>query len=226
MNDMLLQVRKVRKVFITGNETLEVLKEITFSVSTGKVVVITGQSGGGKSTLLHLIGGLDSVTGGVIRLGDKVVSEMGEGELTLYRRRTLGFIFQLHLLLREFTALENVAIPALICGVPKKEALERAAYLLARVGLAGRIKHFPQELSGGERQRVAIARALINDPLLILADEPTGNLDEGNARMVQEQLFTLVREYRKALVLVTHDRELAKGGDEQFLLHEGVLHSL
>ena len=226
MNDMLLQVRKVRKVFITGNETLEVLKEITFSLHTGKVVVITGQSGCGKSTLLHLSGGLDSVTGGVIRLGDKVVSEMGEGELTLYRRRTLGFIFQLHLLLREFTALENVAIPALICGVPKKEALERAAYLLARVGLSGRVRHFPQELSGGERQRVAIARALINDPLLILADEPTGNLDEGNARMVQEQLFTLVREYRKAMVLVTHDRELAKGGDERFLLHEGVLHSL
>jgi len=226
MNDTLLQVEKVRKVFTTGSETLEVLKDVTFSVPSGKVVVITGQSGCGKSTLLHLIGGLEAVTGGMIRVGDRVVSEMGEGELTLYRRKTLGFIFQLHLLLREFTALENVAIPALICGMQKKEAWERGAYLLAQVGLSGRFHHFPQELSGGERQRVAIARALINDPLLILADEPTGNLDEGNARMVQEQLFTLVKEYRKTLVLVTHDRELAKGGDERFVLHEGVLRPL
>jgi len=226
MNDTLLQVEKVRKVFTTGSETLEVLKDVTFSASAGKAVVITGQSGCGKSTLLHLIGGLEAVTGGMIRVGDRVVSEMGEGELTLYRRKTLGFIFQLHLLLREFTALENVAIPALIYGVPKREALERGAYLLAQVGLSGRFHHFPQELSGGERQRVAIARALINDPLLILADEPTGNLDEGNARMVQEQLFTLVKEYRKTLVLVTHDRELAKEGDERFVLQEGVLHPL
>lgn len=226
MNDTLLQVEKVRKVFATGSETLEVLKDVTFSVPPGKVVVITGQSGCGKSTLLHLIGGLEAVTGGMIRVGDRVVSEMGEGELTLYRRKTLGFIFQLHLLLREFTALENVAIPALIYGMPKREALERGASLLAQVGLSGRFHHFPQELSGGERQRVAIARALINDPLLILADEPTGNLDEGNARMVQEQLFTLVKEYRKTLVLVTHDRELAKKGDERFILQEGVLHPL
>lgn len=226
MNEVLLQVEKVRKVFTTGNENLEVLKDITFSTAAGKVVVITGQSGCGKSTLLHLIGGLEAVTTGLIRVGEMVVSEMGEGDLTLYRRNTLGFIFQLHLLLREFTALENVAIPALICGMPKKEAFQRAAHLLAQVGLSGRLRHYPQELSGGERQRVAVARALMNDPLLILADEPTGNLDEGNARMVQEQLFSLVREYQKTLVLVTHDRELAREGDQRFLLQEGVLHPL
>lgn len=226
MNEILLRVEKVRKVFATGSETLEVLKEITFSAPAASVMVITGQSGCGKSTLLHLIGGLESVTEGVIRVGEMVVSEMGEGELPLYRRKTLGFIFQLHLLLREFTALENVAIPALICGVQKKEAFNRAAHLLTQVGLSGRLKHFPQELSGGERQRVAVARALINDPLLILADEPTGNLDEGNARIVQEQLFSLVKEYRKTLILVTHDRELARVGDQRFLLHEGVLHPL
>ncbi len=226
MNEILLQVEKVRKVFTTGSENLEVLKDINFSTPPGKVVVITGQSGCGKSTLLHLIGGLEAVTEGIIRVGDRLVTEMGEGDLTLYRRKTLGFIFQLHLLLREFTALENVAIPALISGVPKTDAFERAALLLAQVGLSGRLRHFPQELSGGERQRVAVARALINDPLLILADEPTGNLDEGNARVVQEQLFSLVKEYRKTLILVTHDRELAREGDQRFLLHEGVLHPL
>ncbi len=226
MNEILLEVAKVRKVFTTVSENLEVLKDITFSAPAGSIVVITGQSGCGKSTLLHLIGGLEAVTGGVIRVGEMEVSKMGERDLTLYRRKTLGFIFQLHLLLKEFTALENVAIPALIDGVPKTEAFQKAAHLLNQVGLSGRLKHFPPELSGGERQRVAVARALINDPLLILADEPTGNLDEGNARVVQEQLFSLAREYRKTVVLVTHDRELAREGDQRFLLHEGVLHPL
>jgi len=226
MNEGWVQLRHVRKVFTTGEETLEVLKDITVSVSPGTVLVITGQSGCGKSTLLHLIGGLEGVTAGEICVGDVVVSSLKERELTLYRRMVLGFVFQLHFLLREFTALENVALPSLVLGKPRKEAFSRAEWLLSKVGLSERIKHFPTELSGGERQRVAVARALVNDPLLVLADEPTGNLDEGNATLVQELLFSLVREQGKTLILVTHDRELAREGDVQFVLQEGVLHPL
>ncbi|MFQ3620662.1 MAG: ABC transporter ATP-binding protein [Spirochaetales bacterium] len=224
--NLLLRVEKVQKVYTTGQDTLPVLREVTFQASEGSIVIITGQSGSGKSTLLHLIGGLDSVTSGTIQVGDLEISKLGEDALTLYRRDTVGFIFQLHLLLREFTALENVALPALISGLPKKQAFERASELLTQVGLSHRFSHFPLELSGGERQRVAVARALVNDPPLLLADEPTGNLDENNARRVQECLFSLVRQHRKTLIQVTHDPTLRQMGDLRYHLQEGVLHPL
>ena len=148
---------------------------------------------------------------------------MDENELTVYRRTVLGFIFQFHYLLREFTALENVTLPALIAGLSRDEARERAAKLLDEVGLAARGHHYPPQLSGGERQRVAVARSLVNDPLLLLADEPTGNLDEGNSRLVEDLLFTLTRGRGKTLVLVTHDRHLAGRGDQRFHLYQGSL---
>ncbi|MBN1837678.1 MAG: ABC transporter ATP-binding protein [Spirochaetales bacterium] len=218
-----LEVREVRKVFRTGSEDLTVLAGVSFSVEAGSTVVITGESGCGKSTLLQLVGGLDTVSSGSIVFRGQEITRRSESQLMEFRNRTLGFIFQFHYLLKDFTALENVAMPAAIGGSPRVPALRRARELLARVGLAARAEHFPVELSGGERQRVAVARALMNDPELILADEPTGNLDERNSEAVQQLLFGLVRDYRKTMILVTHAAELSVRGDVQYLLEHGRL---
>lgn len=221
MSDTILDLAHVAKTFITGAEELHILTDVNLSVGAGENVVITGESGSGKSTLLNLIGGLDTPTAGTIEAAGYRVDALPEGQLTRYRSRVVGLVFQFHFLLKDFTALENVMMPAFMGGTSREEATERARRLLGDVGLADRTDHFPTQLSGGERQRVAVARALINDPAILLADEPTGNLDEGNSRTVENILFQLVREYGKTLLLVTHDRSLAERGAHHLHLVHG-----
>ncbi|MEJ2662488.1 MAG: ABC transporter ATP-binding protein, partial [Spirochaetia bacterium] len=188
----LVTLNAVKKIYHTSAENLEVLKAVDLTVDEGTTVLITGESGSGKSTLLNMIGGLDEVSGGEISVGGVVITGLNEYELTDYRNRIIGFIFQFHYLLKDFTALENVMLPCVIANLPLKEARSKALEFLGDVGLEKRKDHYPSELSGGERQRVAVARALINSPKLILADEPTGNLDEKNSEIVLNLLFELV----------------------------------
>ncbi len=219
----LLKVVSLRKDYPSGAECIQVLNGVDLELGEGQTVVITGESGSGKSTLLNLVGGLDTATSGWIYLDGLELTRQSEEALARVRSRQIGFIFQLHFLLKDFTALENVLLPALIEGRPLREARRRAEELLARVGLEKRRGHYPAELSGGERQRVAVARSLINDPRLILADEPTGNLDERNAEAVKELLFGLVGEMGKSLILVTHDPQLAAPAQRRYHLEHGRL---
>ncbi len=223
MNDALLTLSSLGKVYETAAERLEVLRNVSLGVSAGTTVAITGESGCGKSTLLNLVGGLDYPTSGRITLRGMEISEMAEEQLSRYRNRHVGFIFQFHFLLRDFTAAENVMIPAMVGGARQADLRARGEKLLSDVGLSRRRDAYPHELSGGERQRVAVARALMNEPLLILADEPTGNLDEGNSRVVQELLFGLVRTYGRTMILVTHDRAIAARADRRLVLTGGEL---
>lgn len=223
MSEPILALEGVSKTYASASETLTILNNISVALEPASITVITGESGCGKSTLLNLIGGLDTPSSGTIRVGGYLVSSLEEDGLTEYRRSVIGFIFQFHYLLKEFSALENIMLPALIAGATREEALQRAGRLVSEVGLEEREHHYPAELSGGERQRVAAARALVNDPLIILADEPTGNLDEGNSRIVEDLLFSLVRKRGRTLLLVTHDRALAGRGDRRFGLHRGEL---
>lgn len=216
-------VRGVRKSFPNGRETLQVLRDIDLDVGAGETVSITGESGSGKSTLLSLMAGLDQPDAGEILVGTDRVDRLPEGELTRYRAITVGLIFQFHYLLRDFSALENVMLPALMRNRPAAEAEERARSLLRHVGLEERESHLPQQLSGGERQRVATARALINDPLVILADEPTGNLDDYNSKRVEDTLLGLVSDYGKTLVVVTHNPALAERAGRILHLEKGCL---
>ena len=225
-NEPLIRVENLSKVYNTESEQLEILKNLSLTVDRGTKAVITGESGSGKSTLLNIIGALDSPTEGSVMVGGFLVTSQNEDKLTYYRSKTLGLIFQFHYLLKDFTAVENVAMSALIAGVPHKKALEHAKALLCDVGLEQRAHHFPSQLSGGERQRVAVARALINDPELILADEPTGNLDPANSQSVGNLLFSLVDRYKKTLVLVTHDMKLAQNGDVIYTIKNGNLAGL
>jgi lipoprotein-releasing system ATP-binding protein len=218
-----LELREVTKVFSNGNERLTVLNNISLTVPEGSITVITGESGSGKSTLLNLVGGLDLPTQGSIYSMGYQVDSMSETELTEYRSKRLGLIFQFHYLLKDFTALENIMLPALIAGKTKRDAREMALELISAVDLLDRKNHYPTQLSGGERQRTAVARSLINDPGLILADEPTGNLDERNSRSVESLLFQLVRSYGKTLALVTHDAAVAASGDLRFHLERGSI---
>jgi lipoprotein-releasing system ATP-binding protein len=219
----LLRVDNIVKSYLSGAETLRILKNITFTVEQGSTVVVTGQSGSGKSTLLNIIGGLDHANSGSVVLGDTEITELSENGLSLYRSRWIGFIFQFHYLLKDFTALENVMLPAYIFGMKKKDALEKARLLLSEVGLEDRLRHFPSQLSGGERQRVAVARALINDPDIILADEPTGNLDPGNSAVVTELLYSCAEKWGKTLMVVTHDERMAGRARERYILEGGDL---
>lgn len=219
----LIELEEVSKSYHNGQEELTVLENIHLTVEKGEVLIITGESGCGKSTLLNLIGGLDYPSRGRILSCGSEVSSLGENDMTLYRNQKLGFIFQFHYLLKDFTALENIAMPALMAGENRKEAEDKALAQLAQVGLVERKGHFPGQLSGGERQRVVMARALVNDPDLILADEPTGNLDERNSSMVEDILFKLTRDMGKTLLLVTHDPLLAKRGDRHGHLTLGGL---
>ncbi len=224
MNDgYILEVEKVEKQYVSASETLTILRGLDLNVSRGEKIIITGDSGSGKSTLLNIIGGLDTVTGGSVRAGEFEVTALDEDGLSAYRSRFLGFIFQFHYLLKDFSALENVFLPAYMAGEPKKRARERARQLLCDVGLEHRLSHLPSQLSGGEQQRAAVARSLINDPDLILADEPTGNLDPANASLVEDMLFSVVDRYGKTLLLVTHDRELSARGDVRYCLEKGRL---
>ncbi len=222
----LIRLKEVGKIYPSGNSELQVLRNISLIIEEGQMVSITGESGCGKSTLLNLIGGLDKPSEGEVLSCGYPVSRLSEKALTDYRNRSLGFVFQFHFLLKDFNSLENVMMPALMGGEKKSFAMERAASLLDRVGLGERKDHFPSQLSGGERQRVALARALINDPLLILADEPTGNLDEKNSRIVEEILFQLTQEFHKTLLLVTHDPILAEKGNRRLHLTQGGVQEL
>jgi lipoprotein-releasing system ATP-binding protein len=200
-----------------------VLVDVDLDVHRGEVVAIVGASGTGKSTLLHLLGMLDTPTGGVISMLGRSYSEYSESEKDEIRNEKIGFVFQFHHLLREFTALENVMMPQLIKGVSERMARGRAEELLARVGLAGRMTHQPAQLSGGEQQRCAVARAVVNDPVVLLADEPSGNLDEMHSAQLHDLLFELARELETALVVVTHNRLLAERADRTLRLANGRL---
>jgi len=223
MSKNILTIKNLEKVYVTDSEKLTVLKGLNLSVDEGSKIAIVGESGSGKSTLLNIIGGIDNATSGSVQAGEWEVTNLNEIKMSEYRSHFLGLIFQFHYLLKDFTALENVYMPALIAGLSKKEAVERAEALLSDVGVSERINHLPSQLSGGERQRVAVARALINDPKLILADEPTGNLDPANAQKIGELLFSMADKYKKTLILVTHDMNLAAKGDSQFRIVEGRL---
>ena len=224
----ILTIKNLEKVYVTDSEKLTVLKGLNLNVEEGSKITVVGESGSGKSTLLNIIGGIDNATSGIVKAGNEKTGEwevtsLSESKMSDYRSHFLGLIFQFHYLLKDFTALENVYMPALIAGLSKKEALERAKELLSDVGVADRSDHLPSQLSGGERQRVAVARALINDPTLILADEPTGNLDPANAQKIGELLFSMADKYKKTLILVTHDMNLAAKGDRQLRIVEGRL---
>ncbi|MDR1910105.1 MAG: ABC transporter ATP-binding protein, partial [Spirochaetaceae bacterium] len=182
----LVEVHGLFKSFPSGGETLEILRGVDFSIEAGTTAAVTGRSGSGKSTFLNILGGLDRCDSGIVLVAGAGVTGLSEAHLTAYRRSRVGFIFQFHYLLKDFTALENVMIPGYIAGMKKKAALDHARSLLSGVGLEGRLHHYPSQLSGGERQRVAVARAMINSPDLILADEPTGNLDGENSAQVAE----------------------------------------
>ncbi|HPX25764.1 MAG TPA: ABC transporter ATP-binding protein [Treponemataceae bacterium] len=209
-----------------SGESLTIIKDLDMKVPVKSKIVILGESGCGKSTLLNIIGGLDSATGGFIQCGKYTITAMDEENLTEFRSRYLGLIFQFHYLLKDFSALENVFLPAYMAGLPKKQAMDRAVTLLNDVGLSHRLHHIPSQLSGGERQRTAVARALVNDPQIILADEPTGNLDPSNSGVISSLLFSMVEKYGKTLLLVTHDHDLASQSDAAYKLHGGKLELL
>ena len=219
----IVHIENLEKTYVSTGETLTVLKALDLSVEEGSKVVITGESGCGKSTLLNIIGGIDSATTGIVRSGGRDITALDENAQADYRSHFLGFVFQFHYLLKDFTALENVYLPAYMAGVSKKDAISRAERLLEDVGLQDRLHHLPSELSGGERQRAAVARALINDPHLILADEPTGNLDPVNAEIVGKLLFSIADKYRKTLIMVTHDQNLAAKGSVRYSIAGGKL---
>lgn len=223
MSEKILSVSNLVKVFESSSERLCILDNLNFEISEPKKIIIIGESGSGKSTFLNIIASLDSCNSGEIFAKNYAVHTLDEIEASEYRKRYLGLIFQFHYLLKDFTALENVMLPALISGTKKKEAKEKALHLLDEVKMSSRLSHYPTQLSGGERQRVAVARSLINSPKLLLADEPTGNLDKDNAIVVRDLLFSIVEKHKMALVLVTHDMDIAKAGDECFKLEEGKL---
>jgi lipoprotein-releasing system ATP-binding protein len=220
---ILLKVTNIVKNYMSGTETLHILKGINFEIDEGASVAISGQSGSGKSTLLNIIGGLDRTDEGAVFIGNDDITSLSEKELAVYRSRKVGFIFHFHYLLKDFTALENIMLPAYISGLKKEEAVNRAKSLLADVNLEDRGGHFPSQLSGGERQRVAVARSMVNDPALILADEPTGNLDPQNSEIVSQLLYEGAQKRGKTLIVVTHDKKVAARAGLRLVLENGQL---
>ena len=224
MNNMIIKLEDVDKFYMETGNKLHILKKLNLEVKRGEFVSILGKSGSGKSTLLNIMGLLDKIDGGKIWIDDKEVSSLNEAERNNIKNHFLGFVFQFHYLMSEFTALENVMIPALLNNFKNKAEIEKEAKeLLEIVGLAERMKHKPNQLSGGEKQRVAIARAMINNPKLILADEPTGNLDEDTGEMIFSLFRKINKERNQSIVVVTHARDLSQVTDRQIYLKRGVL---
>jgi|TARA_B110000977_G_scaffold37727_2_gene50713 lipoprotein-releasing system ATP-binding protein len=203
--------------------SLEVLKDVSLEIKKGEIVSIVGSSGAGKSTLLQIMGTLTKADTGILEINSKKINSLNSNELAKFRNNEIGFVFQAHHLLPEFTALENVCLPSWIKGTSKKEALKKGAELLTIFGLSERLNHKPMELSGGEQQRVAVARALINNPSVVFADEPSGNLDTNAAKSLHDLFFKLRNEFEQTFVIVTHNRELAKMSDRMLEMKDGVL---
>jgi putative ABC transport system ATP-binding protein/lipoprotein-releasing system ATP-binding protein len=215
-----LEVRNVHRHYHLGGHDLHVLRGVSLQVADGEKVFLCGASGSGKTTLLYILGGLEKPTQGEVFVSGNGLYSSSATDRARIRNKELGFVFQNYHLLPELTALENVTLPALIDG---RASLDRAKELLGRVGLGDRVQHLPTELSGGEQQRVALARALINDPAIILADEPTGNLDAATGQQIMDLLFEIVAESKKTLLVVTHDANLAERGDRKLVIHQGQL---
>ena len=218
-----IQCQGVSKYYLQGKEKVVVLNDISFAITQGESVAIVGASGAGKSTLLNLLGGLDDCSSGTVELIGKNLEDLSQKQMAKMRNEEIGFVYQFHHLLSEFTALENTAMPLLIRGLKRKDAYQQATTMLDKVGLSSRITHRPSQLSGGERQRVAIARALVTKPSCVLMDEPTGNLDEKTAEHIQQLLQSLNSELSISFILVTHDMRIAHQQQRILQLHEGQL---
>jgi lipoprotein-releasing system ATP-binding protein len=212
----LIDIRGLKKSYDSESEHLVILENLDFKMESGDIIALTGESGSGKSTLLNLISGLDEITEGEVYTCGYPVHTLKEDELAAFRRQDLGLVFQFHFLLKELTALENVYLAAWMAGMSRQESIDLARQWIMKVGLEDRIGHYPGQLSGGERQRISLARALMGRPKLILADEPTGNLDQENSLIVEDLLFSLVEESGCSLLLVTHDKRLAARSPKHF----------
>ncbi len=222
--DGFIETKDLTKAYVTGAVKVAALCSVTLSIARGQLVGITGASGSGKSTLMNLLGGLDTPSSGSIRVAGRLISDLSKKELALYRRNTVGMIFQSFNLVNAYTAVENVALPLLFAGVARRERLRRAAEILHAVGLEARKDHRPTELSGGEQQRVAIARALVNQPQILLADEPTGNLDSKTARQIVETLADLNRSRGLTIVMISHEQSLLREfAHEMIRLQDGAV---
>ncbi len=223
-NPTVVSCEGLEKTYSQGPQLVQVLKGVNLSVARGEQIAIVGSSGSGKTTLLNLLGGLDLPSAGKVTIAGKDLALVDETERGLLRNRHLGFVYQFHHLLGEFSALENVCMPLLIADMPMVDAAERARAMLARVGLAARVEHKPSELSGGERQRVAIARALVSEPSCVLLDEPTGNLDRNTATEIHSLMSDLNAKLHISFIVVTHDEQLASSMQRRFMLADGRLH--
>jgi lipoprotein-releasing system ATP-binding protein len=221
-----IRIQKISKVFQIGQETLHVLKDISLDIRQQEMLSIVGASGAGKSTLMHLLGALDRPSGGSIFYGEQDIFNLGDAELAKFRNTSIGFVFQFHHLLPEFTAAENVMMPLFIHGLNRTDALKKAETALHDVGLQARMQHKPGELSGGEQERVAIARAIVNEPAVVLADEPTGNLDTKTGEAVSAVLHRLNQEKGMVIVLVTHNEQLAQTADRTVHLSDGEIEKI
>lgn len=213
----MLKAKNINKSY--GN--LQILKDVSLEIEQGEVVSIVGSSGAGKSTLLHILGTLDKADSGSYFIKDKSIFDLNEKQLDTFRNKEIGFIFQFHHLLPEFSALENVCIPAFINGTSQKDAEKRAKELISFLGLKDRIHHKPSELSGGEQQRIAVARALMNEPSIVMADEPSGNLDSKTSKELHKLFFDLRKEFNQTFIIVTHNQELAEMSDRQLVMQDG-----